>query len=147
MYIFILAHCIFLSILAYGKNNDLDVFIVDSEKLIATKTDNKLVGNVNRGRQIFSSRKVNCLSCHEAPIKEEKFHGNFGPSLSGIGAIYNKDEIRLRVINSKIINPNSIMPSYFIKINFPRTPKKYSNKTILSPQEVEDLVEYLYSLR
>ena len=147
MYTFILAHCIFLSILAYGKNNDLDVFVVDKEKLIATKTDNKLVGNVNRGRQIFSSRKVNCLSCHEAPIKEEKFHGNFGPSLSGIGAIYNKDEIRLRVINSKIINPNSIMPSYFIKINFPRTPKKYSNKTILSPQEVEDLVEYLYSLR
>ena len=39
------------------------------------------------------------------------------------------------------------MPAYFIKIKYKRTPNKYLNKTILSAQEVEDLVEYLYSLK
>ena len=39
------------------------------------------------------------------------------------------------------------MPAYYKKINYDRTPEKYFNKTILSAQEVEDLVEYLYSLK
>ena len=39
------------------------------------------------------------------------------------------------------------MPSYFKKIKFERTPAAFLNKTILSAQEVEDLVEYLYSLK
>ena len=39
------------------------------------------------------------------------------------------------------------MPSYFKKIIFERTPTEFLNKTILSAQEVEDLVEYLYSLK
>ena len=59
----------------------------------------------------------------------------------------NREEIRLRVIDSKLINPESIMPSYFKKINYARTPKVFLNKTILSAQEVEDIVEYLYSLK
>ena len=58
-----------------------------------------------------------------------------------------KDEIRLRVINSKILNPESIMPSYFVKIEYERTPAKLLRKTILSFKEVEDIVEYLYSLK
>ena len=122
-------------------------FEIDKKKLIAVKIKKDLQGNIERGKKIFISRKVNCLSCHEAPIIEEKFQGNFGPSLDGIGSRYNKEEIRLRVIDSKSINPNSIMPSYFKKIKFERTPREFLNKTILSAQEVEDLVEYLYSLK
>ena len=87
------------------------------------------------------------MSCHQAPIPEEKFQGNFGPSLTGVGSRYSKDEIRLRVINSKIINPESIMPSYFVKIDNSRTPYKLLGKTILTFKEVEDIVEYLYSLK
>ena len=59
----------------------------------------------------------------------------------------NKSELRIRIIDSKIINPDSIMPTYYKKLNYPRIPKKYLNKTILNAQEVEDLVEYLYSLK
>ncbi|MAH88730.1 MAG: sulfur oxidation c-type cytochrome SoxX [Pelagibacterales bacterium] len=128
-----------------SENNDY--FQINYSKLIAEKKNKKLVGNISNGKEVFSSRKVNCLSCHEAPIKEEKFQGNFGPSLIGVGARYNKEEIRLRVIDTKIINPESIMPSYFKKINYARTPKNLLNKTILSAQEVEDIVEYLYSLK
>ena len=132
--------------LAVSSNNSA-YFVIDKKNFLAKKLNANLTGNYKRGKKIFSSRKVNCLSCHEVPIKEEKFHGNFGPPLYGVGAIYTKDEIRLRVINAKIINPESIMPAYFVKIKNPRTPKNYLNKTILSAQEVEDLVEYLYSLK
>ena len=128
-----------------SENNDY--FQIDHINLIAKKKSKSLVGNISNGKKVFSSRKVNCLSCHQAPIKEEKFQGDFGPSLIGIGTRYNKEEIRLRVIDSKLINPESIMPSYFKKINYDRTPKIFLNKTILSAQEVEDIVEYLYSLK
>lgn len=122
-------------------------FEIDKKKFIAVKIKKDLQGNIERGKKTFISRKVNCLSCHEAPIIEEKFQGNFGPPLGGIGSRYNKEELRLRVIDSKSINPNSIMPSYFKKIKFERTPREFLNRTILSAQEVEDLVEYLYSLK
>ena len=121
-------------------------FSVNIKNLTATKINAGLRGDLIRGKKIFSSRKVNCLSCHKAPL-DEKFQGNLGPSLVGVGSIYEKNELRLRVINAKIINPNSIMPSYFVKINNPRTPEIFFNKTILSAQEVEDIVEYLYSLK
>ena len=122
-------------------------FKIDKKNYLAVKIKKDLKGNIERGKKIFISRKVNCLSCHEAPIIEEKFQGNFGPSLGGVGTRYNKEELRLRVIDSKSINPDSIMPSYFKKIKFERTPAEFLNKTILSAQEVEDLVEYLYSLK
>jgi len=123
------------------------IFIIDIEKLTAKKNNFDFRGNVEEGKKLFVSRKVNCLSCHEAPIDAEQFQGNFGPSLEKVGLRYTKDELRLRIINSKIINPDTIMPAYFIKIKYPRTAKKYFNKTIISAQEVENLVEYLYSLK
>ena len=122
-------------------------FEIDKKNFIAVKIKKDLQGNIERGKKIFISRKVNCLSCHEVPTIEEKFQGNFGPPLGGVGSRYNKEELRLRVIDSKSINPDSIMPSYFKKIKFERTPPEFLNKTILSAQEVEDLVEYLYSLK
>ena len=122
-------------------------FEIDKKKFIAVKIKKDLQGNIERGKKIFISRKVNCLSCHEAPIIEEKFQGNFGPPLGGVGSRYEKEELRLRVIDSKSINPGSIMPSYFKNIKYERTPAEFLNKTILSAQEVEDLVDYLYCLK
>ena len=122
-------------------------FEIDKKNFLAVKIKEDLQGNIERGKKIFISRRLNCLSCHEAPIIEEKFQGNFGPPLGGVGSRYNKEQLRLRIIDSKSINPDSIMPSYFKKIKFERTPSVFFNRTILSAQEVEDLVEYLYSLK
>ena len=65
----------------------------------------------------------------------------------GVGSRYSKEDIRIRLINAKIINPQTIMPAYFKIIDYPRTPNKYLGKTILSAEEVEHLVEYLYSMK
>ena len=122
-------------------------YILKHDELTALKPSDIKTGNINKGLKILSSRKTNCLSCHEAPIPEEKFQGNFGPSLQGVGSRYNREEIRIRIIDAKIINPDTIMPSYFKILKYPRTPKKHEGKTLLSVEEVEHLVEYLYSLK
>ena len=122
-------------------------FIVDYKNLTALKPAHIKKGDIKKGIIIFKSRKTNCLSCHEAPIPEEKFQGNFGPSLIGVGSKYSREEIRIRLINAKITYPDTIMPAYFKKIDYPRTPKEYLGKTILLPEEVEHLVEYLYSIK
>tara|TARA_A100001234_G_C12461260_1_gene315299 strand:+ start:32 stop:478 length:447 start_codon:yes stop_codon:yes gene_type:complete len=122
-------------------------FIIDYKNLTALKPAHIKKGDLKKGIIIFKSRKTNCLSCHEAPIPEEKFQGNFGPSLIGVGSKYSREEIRIRIINAKITNPYTIMPAYFKKLDYPRTPKEYLGKTILLPEEVEHLVEYLYSIK
>ncbi len=122
-------------------------FILDLKKLMAFKTSKLQNGNSDIGKRLFKSRRLNCLSCHEAPIPEERFHGNFGPSMTGVGSKYSKAEIRIRIIDAKLINPDTIMPSYFKILKYPRTPESFLGKTILKAEEVEHLVEYLYSLK
>ena len=46
-------------------------FEIDKKSLLAVKIKEDLQGNIERGKKICISRKVNCLSCHEAPIIEE----------------------------------------------------------------------------
>ena len=65
-----------------SENNDY--FQIDYINLTAKKKSKNLVVDISNGKRVFSSRKVNCLSCHQAPIKEEKFQGDFGPSPIGI---------------------------------------------------------------
>ena len=104
------------NIFQFAKAEAEQVFIIDFEKLTAKKNNFDFIGNKEEGKKLFISRKVNCLSCHVVPIASEKFQGNFGPVLEKIGSRYSKDELRLRIINPKVINPDTIMPSYFIKI-------------------------------
>tara|TARA_B100000941_G_scaffold281451_1_gene248903 strand:- start:69 stop:533 length:465 start_codon:yes stop_codon:yes gene_type:complete len=131
----------------YSLENLYSPYSIDLENLTASKPTNLETGNPIKGKKIFISRRVNCLSCHAAPIPEERFHGNVGPSLLGIGNRYNKDEIRIRIIDSKLLNPMTIMPSYHKNLRYPRIDKSFFNKKILKAEEVEHLVEYLYSLK
>ena len=139
--------CFFNLNTIFANNNLYSPYNLNILNLSVKKPEHLSKGSISLGEKIFKSRKVNCLSCHEAPLPEEKFQGNVGPSLSGVGSRYNKDEIRIRIIDAKKVNAETIMPSYFKKFNYPRTPEKFLGKTILQVEEVEHLVEYLYSLK
>ena len=141
--IFLLLYFFVLS----GAHSEEKLFEIDLENLEAKKLVSNIKGDKDRGREVFISRKVNCLSCHEAPIQGQSFQGNFGPSLIGVGDRYSVEQLRLIIINSKIINPETIMPAYYTDINYPRTPKIYKEKKILTFQEVEDVVEYIYTFK
>ena len=105
------------------------------------------VGDAARGRAIVADRQLGlCLLCHSAPIAEERFQGNLAPSLDGAGARWSGSQLRMRMVDASAFNPETIMPSYFKPGSAPRTPAALRGKTILSAQQVEDVVAYLQTL-
>jgi sulfur-oxidizing protein SoxX len=110
--------------------------------------ENTQAGDSDRGKEIFFNRKKgNCIACHTvSSLGKEPFHGEVGPPLDGM-AEKSTDELRLQVINPKIINPDTIMPAFFKHKGLFRVQKKWKFKTILSAQKVEDVVAYMKTLQ
>jgi len=108
-----------------------------------------LKGNLVRGRKLVAQRdKGNCLACHAMPIKEEAFHGTVGPPLHDIGSRLTAGQLRFRIVNQAGINPLTVMPVFYRNpINVNRISDEYIGKTILTAQEVEDVVTYLMTLK
>ena len=108
-----------------------------------------LKGDATRGKKIsIAPEKCGCLTCHAMPIPEESFHGNIGPSLIGVALRLSEGELRLRVVDEKQINPETIMPGYYRHPkHFTLVAEDYEGKTYLTAQEVEDVVAYLLTLK
>jgi L-cysteine S-thiosulfotransferase len=108
-----------------------------------------LTGDSVRGKAIVSDSQLgNCLACHQLPIEGIEAYGTLAPPLVGIGARLNAAQIRLRVVDSRNVNPQSIMPGFYRDprlINRPAA--RYRGKTFLSAQQVEDVIAYLVTLR
>jgi sulfur-oxidizing protein SoxX len=105
-------------------------------------------GDPVRGRAIVADRQVGlCLLCHSAPIPEERFQGDLAPSLAGAGSRSTEAQLRLRIADPARLNPNTIMPSYFRTQGVERVSPAYRGKTILSAQQIEDVVAYLATLK
>lgn len=105
-------------------------------------------GDPQRGRAIVADRHVGlCLLCHSAPIAEERFQGDLAPSLAGAGARWTVPQLRLRISDSSRLNPQTIMPSYFRTEGLARVAPAHAGKTILSAQQIEDVVAYLSTLK
>lgn len=106
-------------------------------------------GNAQRGRAVLLDRKKgNCLACHRInSLTQEPFHGEVGPRLSSVGRKYTDGQLRQFVVDSRVFNPRTLMPAYYIRTGLKRVSKKHRGKTILTAQEVEDLVAYMKTLR
>ena len=119
--------------------------IVDDMAINEPLTDT--AGDVANGRKLAVNRKKgNCLACHVMPISEQSFHGETAPSLYGVANRLSEGELRLQLVNSKVTNENTMMPSFYRVTGYNRILKKFDGKTILSAQEVEDIVAYLKTL-
>ena len=71
-------------------------------------------GDPQRGLAlVVDSHKGNCLTCHHLPIAGEAFQGDLGPSLHGVAARLTEAQIRLRVVDEKQVNPDTVMPGYY----------------------------------
>ncbi len=105
-------------------------------------------GDPAKGRKIaIGSRLGNCLACHVMPVPEQPFHGKVGPDLNGVASRYSEGELRLRVVDPKIVNEATIMPAFYRNTGLHRVLKKFQGKTIISAQDVEDVVAYMMTLK
>ena len=105
-------------------------------------------GDAARGRAIVVNRQPGlCLLCHSGPFPEERFQGNLGPDLKGVGARLSEGQLRLRLVDPASLNSETIMPSYFRTEGLARVGASFRGKTVLSAQQVEDVVAYLATLK
>ena len=105
-------------------------------------------GDPARGRAIVANRQVGlCLLCHSGPFPEERFQGNLAPDLRGAGQRWSEGELRLRIVDSRRINPASIMPAYYRTEGLARVAPAFRGKTVLSAEQIEDVVAFLTTLK
>jgi sulfur-oxidizing protein SoxX len=105
-------------------------------------------GDAARGKALVAARDpANCVLCHAIPDPAIPFAGNVGPPLAGVGARLSLPQLRLRVVDSLRVNPQTVMPSYYKLVDLVSVAAAYQGKTILTAAQVEDVVAYLATLR
>jgi sulfur-oxidizing protein SoxX len=105
-------------------------------------------GDPARGRAIITDRQKGfCLLCHSGPFSEEPLQGNLAPSLAGAGSRWNEGQLRLRLMDNKRINAESIMPAYHRIEGLNRVGSAWRDRPILNAAEIEDVLAFLMGLK
>jgi len=105
-------------------------------------------GDAARGRSIVLNRAVGlCLLCHSGPFPEERFQGNLAPDLKGTGVRWSVEQLRMRMVDSRKLNPDTIMPAYYALDGLNRVAPAYGGKPLLTAEQIEDVVAFLATLR
>lgn len=127
-------------------------------------------GDPEKGLQWMAHRRLgNCLACHEISAVLERAkktpnieatnlagqtssqplgnHGEVGPSLNGIASRYSEGELRILVVDPKAIFPDTIMPAFHKNTGLTRVHPDCQGLSILSAQQVEDVVAFLGTLK
>ncbi|ASJ72836.1 sulfur oxidation c-type cytochrome SoxX [Granulosicoccus antarcticus] len=106
-------------------------------------------GDAAQGRKTFADRSLgNCLACHlNSDLSDELFHGNVGPSLDGVATRWKPEQLRTIVVNAKkVFTERTIMPGFYSLDVGEDVREDLIGKTILTAQQVEDVVAYLNTL-
>jgi L-cysteine S-thiosulfotransferase len=131
---------------AWAQQRPGDVVVVEGDAIpepLAARP-----GDAARGRAIVANRSVGlCLLCHSGPIPEERFQGTLAPSLAGAGARWSVGQLRLRIADGARLNPDTIMPPYYRTTGLHRVARAFEGKTILTAEQIEDVVAYLATLK
>ena len=107
-------------------------------------------GNPEEGKKVFANRKLgNCLACHaNSDMNDQPFHGEVGPSLDGVGTRYPEPMLRTIVINAKkVFTDETVMPGFYSLEVGQDVRENLIGKTVLSAEQVEDVVAYLATLK
>ena len=105
-------------------------------------------GDVARGRDIAANRQTGmCPLCHHLPSNSDRFQGDIATSLAGTGARWTTSQLRLRIVDPRRVNADSVMPSYYKLNGLTRVGTNWRDKPILEAQQIEDVVAWLASLK
>lgn len=105
-------------------------------------------GDPIKGRTIVTSRQTGlCILCHAGPFPEERFQGNLAPDLKLSVTNLSAAQLRARLVDPSKTNTNTIMPAYFRIDHLQRVAPPFAGKTVLSAQEIEDVIAYLLTIK
>ena len=125
---------------------DMVAFRVDGDAVIAPLGGHR--GDANRGERVVRDReRGNCLICHSVPVPAERFQGDLGPPLAGVGNRLSVGQLRLRLIDQTRINPDTIMPPYYRTDRLIRVAPRYQGNPALTAAEIEDVIAWLATLK
>ncbi len=121
-------------------------FTVVGDAIPASLTGAK--GDPERGRAIVTNRHVGlCLLCHSGPFPEERMQGTLAPDLRGAGARWSEGQLRLRIVDARRLNPDTIMPPYYRTAGLDRVAPNFRGKPVLTAEQIEDVVAFLATLQ
>ncbi|MDD9910470.1 MAG: sulfur oxidation c-type cytochrome SoxX [Ahrensia sp.] len=106
-------------------------------------------GDAAKGREWYAGRKLgNCLACHATTdLNELPFHGEVGPAMDGVADRYEEAQLRAILVNSKkVFGDQTIMPGFYVVNPGARTAGDFQGQTIMSAQQIEDVIAYLKTL-
>jgi L-cysteine S-thiosulfotransferase len=108
-------------------------------------------GDPARGRAIVVDRTRGlCLLCHSGPFDrtpEERLQGNLASNLSGTGSRWTAAQLRLRIVDARRLDPQSLMPAFHRVEGLQRVGAKWQGRPVLDAQQVEDVVAFLQTLK
>jgi sulfur-oxidizing protein SoxX len=105
-------------------------------------------GDAQRGQAIVLDRTLSsCVLCHLVPDPDRRPMGNVAPPLAGVGARLTAGQLRLRMVDSTLVNPSSVMPPYYRVDGLHQVAPAWRGKSILDAQQIEDVVAWLMTLK
>jgi len=121
-------------------------YVVQGDSISAPLTS--APADAARGRKIVVDRTVGaCVLCHAGPFPEERIQSDIAPNLSSVGDRLSPGQLRLRLVDPQLLNPDSIMPATYRSEGLSRVAEAWRGKPVLSAQQIEDVVAYLSTLR
>lgn len=121
-------------------------FQVVGDAIPAPLTD--LPGDPVRGRAVVAGRQVGtCVLCHAGPFPEERLPASIAPDLRGVADRLSAGQIRLRLVDPRVVNPDTVMPAYFSQQGLVRVGRAWQGRTALTAQQIEDAVAFLMTLK
>ena len=103
----------------------------------------------DEGLRIMANRSQgNCMACHEIPALREALspaqrltlQGTLGPSLQGVGARYNRQQLRQWLVDARVLRPDTMMPPYGTTQGLQRAARSQS---LLSSEQIDAVVDTL----
>ncbi len=108
-------------------------------------------GDAERGRALVLDRRAGlCLLCHSGPaplFPEPTQQGTVATSLAGTGSRWSEAQLRQRIVDSRQLDPDSLMPAFHRSSGLHRVGAAWAGRPIFDAQQVEDVVAFLKTLR
>ena len=100
-----------------------------------------------RGARVARSSSIGASACVcsaiPAPSRRSASRATSAPDLAGVGDRLSEGQLRLRIVDSRRLDPETIMPSYYRIDGLARVGSAWQGKPVLSAEQVEDVVAFL----